>query len=172
MNYLKIYPLTTSDGPGCRVSLYVSGCTFHCKGCHNPESWDFCVGEPFTDEIKSTILNLCSLPYIKGLSILGGEPLHFKNKETLLSLLKEFKSKYPNKDVWMWTGFKKEDLNFENQIFQYIDVLVTEPFILEERDISKLNLWRGSRNQRIIDVNKTKQAGRFIPLEGIPNNIL
>ena len=170
MNYMKIYPITTSDGPGCRTSLYVSGCNFHCEGCHNPEAWDFNAGKEFNSETLNYLLKCVSPEYIKGLSILGGEPLNSKNILVVKNILKIFKTQYPTKDVWVWTGFSYKELDFEDEIFKYIDVLITEPFKIRERDITKNNLWRGSRNQRVLDIKKTLQNKYFVGLDNVPNN--
>jgi len=178
MNYQTIYKCATSDGPGVRVSLYVSGCRNHCKGCHNPESWDFGGGIPYTDDTKKEVLDLCSRSYIRGLTICGGEPMEPENQEVLVSLLEEFHDLYPNKDVWCFTGYEFADLlpggrkhtKYTDKMLQLIDAMIVGPFVLEQRDITADNLWRGSRNQRVIDVSASLNSGQLVMLRGIPNN--
>ena len=105
MRYNKIREMDISDGEGVRVSLFVQGCEFHCKNCFNPETWNFKGGKEFTTETLNTLLELCDKDYIKGLSILGGEPMHPNNRETVVDIMRAFKYKFPNKDIWMWTGY-------------------------------------------------------------------
>lgn len=176
MNYLTIYKDSISDGPGFRVSLYISGCRNHCPGCHNPESWDFKAGKKFDNSIIKEILGFCTKNYIKGLTIAGGEPFEEENQKELLLLVKAFKEQLPEKDIWCYTGYEFEDLKtkkrteYTDTLLSYIDVLVVGPFILSERDISDDNRWRGSRNQRVLDLPKTLETGKIIYLENIPNN--
>lgn len=157
MNYNKIRKMDISNGPGVRVSLFVQGCTFNCKNCFNPETHDFNEGNKFSLIQVNQILSLCKPDYIRGLSILGGEPLHPKNTEDVTTLCKYFKQEYPFKTIWVWSGFKFEDLvkRENNEIFNYIDVLIDGQFIEELYDPSLL--YRGSSNQRVIDVQKTLQ---------------
>ncbi len=152
MRYNKIRKMDISNGPGVRVAVFFQGCSFHCKNCFNPDTWDFQGGQEFTDEVINHILDLCSPNHITGLSILGGEPMHPKNIKGTIKLSRLFKEKYPNKTIWCWTGFKFEDIN-DKEIFNYIDVLVDGQFKEEEFD-SKLK-YRGSKNQRVIDIKKT-----------------
>lgn len=186
MNYLTIYPTTIADGPGVRVSIYVSGCHFHCKGCHNPESWNFNAGQEFTDETLETLFNYCNHDYIRGLSILGGEPLNKNNRSVVRDIIVDFKRRFPNKDLWIWTGYEYNDLTAEltalgqapfKQAFYTLlnilsntDVLVVGQFLLDKRDITKNNLYRGSTNQRVIDVKKSLETNSCVYLDGIPNN--
>ena len=114
MRYNKIREMDISDGEGVRVSLFVQGCEFHCKGCFNPETWNFEGGKEFTTDTLNTLLELCDKEYIKGLSILGGEPMHPNNRETVVDIMRAFKYKFPNKDIWMWTGYTLEKLLSEN----------------------------------------------------------
>ena len=114
MRYNKIREMDISDGEGIRVSLFVQGCEFHCKGCFNPETWNFEGGKEFTTETLNTLLELCDKEYIKGLSILGGEPMHPNNRETVVDIMRAFKFKFPKKDIWMWTGYTLEKLLSEN----------------------------------------------------------
>lgn len=153
MNYATIKPVDIANGDGVRVSLFVSGCTHHCKGCFNEVAWDFNYGYPFTDDIERDILNLCDRFYIRGLSVLGGEPLDPHNVERLLVLCRNFKLIYPDKTIWLYTGYKWEDVK-HLEIMNYIDVLVDGRFVQELRDL-RLK-FRGSSNQRIIDVQMSR----------------
>lgn len=163
MKYAKIRKMDISNGEGVRVSLFVQGCSFHCKNCFNPETWDFNDGKDFTTVEVDKIIKLCNKDYIAGLSILGGEPLHPNNIESVSMLCEYFKFKYPNKTIWLWSGFKYEDiLTRENNydIFNYIDVLVDGQF---EEDKKNLTLkWRGSSNQRVIDCKKSLLENKII----------
>lgn len=178
MNYLTIYKDCISDGPGVRVSLYVSGCRNHCQGCHNPESWDFCAGSEFTKEVEDEIIGECTRTYVKGLTLCGGDPCEPENQKALVKFLEKFRSKCIGKDVWLYTGYELSDLlpsgkkyiDCTDEFLSYIDVAVVGPFILSERDISDANRWRGSRNQRVLDLQKSLEAGKPIMLGGIPNN--
>ena len=148
------------NGTGIRLSIYVSGCLNHCKGCFNPESWDFCNGKPLTDATVSFILNELSNEYYSGVTILGGDPYELQNQPDVLQLLTQIKEKYPEKSVWMYTGYiYDEDLQpggkrfisgVTDKLLSLVDILVDGPFILEARDVSLA--FRGSMNQRIIDV--------------------
>ena len=162
MRYHKIRKMDISNGPGVRVSVFMQGCTFHCKNCFNPETHDFKGGEEFTFQTIEKVLKLCEFDYIVGLSILGGEPLHPKNIEGTTALAKAFKEKYPDKTLWIWTGFLIEDLN-EKEILNYIDVLVDGRF--EQKLSSPMLKWKGSSNQRVIDVQKSLLANQVITYE-------
>ena len=157
--YNKIRKMDISNGPGVRVSIFMQGCIFHCEGCFNPETWDFKCGNEFTDETIEEVLRLCEPDHIKGLSILGGEPMHPKNIEATTKLAKEFKSKYPNKTIWSWTGFTFEDIK-DKEVFKYIDVLIDGQFKIELRNPNLR--WKGSSNQRVIDVQKSLKKGEVI----------
>jgi anaerobic ribonucleoside-triphosphate reductase activating protein len=162
MNYAKINTHDVANGPGVRVSLFVSGCEHRCPGCFNPETWDFGYGEEFTDEKLDEILEAGKPDYIKGLSILGGEPLHDENIGYTMLLSVLWKSRYPDKPVWAYTGYRWEDIDkfYRDVVIPQFDVLVDGPFIEAEKD---LNLrFRGSRNQRIIDVKKTRETGKVV----------
>lgn len=162
MNYNKIRKLDISNGPGIRVSIFVQGCTFNCKNCFNPETHDFKGGKEFTTEEMERIINLCSKEYIRGLSILGGEPLHPKNLEGTTMIAEYFKYKLPEKDLWVWTGFKYEDLK-DNKIMEYIDVLVDGQF---EEELKDMRLkYSGSSNQRVIDIQKTRRYNKIYEIE-------
>lgn len=155
MHYSKINPVDIANGPGCRVSLFVSGCTRHCPGCFNSEAWPFDAGEPYTKEVEDHILQLLEQPHIKGLSILGGEPLEDANWQTVGKLCETVKERFSEKTIWLYTGGSWEDaLNYP--LIHFIDVLVDGAFIEAERDISLR--FRGSKNQRIIDVRNLWQT--------------
>ncbi len=162
MRYSKIRKMDIADGPGVRVSVFLQGCTFHCKECFNPETWDFKGGKEFNDEVIEEILELCDKEYIVGLSILGGEPMHPKNIEGTIKLAKSFKEKFPNKTIWSWTGFLIENI-VNKEILNYLDVLVDGQFQRELRD-PRLK-WRGSSNQRVIDVQKTLKKEKIVLYE-------
>ncbi len=162
MNYATIKYHDVANGPGVRVSLFVSGCTHHCKGCFNPETWDFGYGQPFTEEVAEQILSGCDHSYIRGLSLLGGEPFEPDNQKALLPLLHAFRERFPDKNVWCYTGYDYEreilagkvgEWSVTREMLQLIDVLVDGEFHLEEKDLSLR--FRGSSNQRIIDVPKS-----------------
>jgi anaerobic ribonucleoside-triphosphate reductase activating protein len=169
MKYLSLNKSDICNGPGVRVSLFVSGCTHRCKGCHNPDGWSFDNGTKYTSEIESEILDAVAKPYIKGLSLLGGEPFDQPDLEELVSLVRKAKMYYPEKDIWIWTGYEFDQIR-TSPLTKYIDVAVTGRFILEQRDISSHNIYRGSLNQRVIDVQSSLNNGRTIGLTGIPNN--
>ena len=149
MNYGKIKKVDIANGPGVRVSLFVSGCRNHCPGCFNPETWDFGYGEPFTKTTEKEIMKALRPSWIQGLSILGGEPMEPENQKALLPLLRRIRVMQPDKDVWLYTGYRYEDIA-DAEILTWIDVLVDGPYVEAEKDISLA--FRGSRNQRIIRV--------------------
>lgn len=158
--YNKIRKMDISNGPGVRVSVFMQGCTFNCKNCFNPETHDFNGGKEFTDDTINEILNLCNNSYIVGLSILGGEPLHNKNIEASTKLAKAFKEKYPDKSVWIWTGFNFEDYVMDKEITKYADFIVDGQF--EEDNKNPKLLYSGSSNQRFINVKKTMKKGKVV----------
>ena len=168
MRILDIKKCVISDGPGIRLSIYCSGCDLHCKGCHNQNSWDFNQGIDYK-ELLDEIISELSKDYYKGITFCGGEPLNLKNIDGFLEIAKLVKEKLPNKDIWCYTGYEWEQVK-DLEIMQYIDVAVVGPFILEQRDISDDNRWRGSRNQRVIEVKKSLEQNKKVFLEGIPNN--
>ena len=159
MRYNKIRKMDIANGPGVRVSVFFQGCEFHCKGCFNKDTWDFCGGKEFTDETINKILELCEPDYIVGLSMLGGEPMHPKNIEGTTKLAKAFKEKYPNKTLWSWTGFTFEGLK-DKEVMNYLDVLIDGQF-KEELFNPKLK-WKGSSNQRVIDIKKTLKKNEIV----------
>ena len=158
MRYNKIRKMDISNGPGVRVSIFMQGCSFHCKDCFNEETWDFNGGKEYTDETINRVLELCDKEYIVGLSILGGEPVHPKNIEGTTKLAKSFKEKFPNKNIWMWTGFLFENIK-DNELLNYIDVLIDGQFKTELFDPTLR--WRGSSNQRVIDVKKSLKNNKI-----------
>ena len=161
MRYNKIRKMDISNGPGVRVSIFMQGCAFHCKNCFNPETWDFSAGQEFTDDTVNQVLDLCSLDHIEGLSILGGEPLHPNNIEGSTKLAKAFKEKYPNKNLWVWSGFPFEQMK-DKEIMNYVDTLVDGQFVDELRNPTLE--WRGSSNQRVIDVQKSLKTNDLVRL--------
>lgn len=159
MRYNKIRKMDISNGPGIRVSIFMQGCSFHCKDCFNSETWDFKAGKEFNDEIINKVLDLASLPHIVGLSILGGEPMHPNNREGTIKLAKAFKKRYPNKDIWVWSGYLFDELK-DIEGLSYIDTLVDGRFVLEQANPTLK--FRGSSNQRVIDVKKSLKARNVV----------
>ena len=158
MKYNRIRKMDISNGPGVRVSIFMQGCEFHCTDCFNPETWDFKCGNEFTDETINEVLNLCDYDHITGLTILGGEPMHPINIEGTTKLAKLFKEKFPDKNLWVWTGFLYEGIK-DKEVFKYIDVLVDGQFKTEL--FSPKLRWRGSSNQRVIDIKETIKNGEI-----------
>lgn len=163
MRYNIIRKMDISNGPGVRVSIFTQGCSMHCKNCFNPETWDFAGGKEFTDETAAKILSLCEPEYIKGLSILGGEPLHPVNIEGTQRLAQAFKARFPSKSLWVWTGFLFEKELKDKEIMKYIDVLVDGPYVDEL--CSPLLKWKGSSNQRVIDVQSSLKENKVVIME-------
>ncbi len=169
MYYGDIKNCDIANGPGVRVSLFVSGCTNHCENCFQPQTWDFCYGQPFTEETEEKILSLLAPAYIKGLTLLGGEPFEPKNQAVLLPFVRRVREKYPGKSVWAFSGFTYEELcdphsyprcDFTDELLSNIDVLVDGRYIERLRNISLR--FRGSKNQRLIDLAKTRQEGKVV----------
>ena len=158
MRYNLIRKMDISNGPGVRVSIFMQGCSFHCKNCFNKETWDFEGGQEFTDETIDKVIDLCNKPEVKGLSILGGEPMHPTNIEGTTKLAKAFKEKYPEKNIWAWTGFKYEDIK-DKDVFNYVDVLVDGQYKDELHDPTLK--WKGSSNQRVIDIKESKKENKI-----------
>ena len=151
MNYAEIKKVDIANGPGVRVSLFVSGCRNHCKGCFNPETWDFDYGRPFTRATEDEIIKALRPSWIQGLSILGGEPTEEENAAVLIPFLKRVRAVLPDKDIWLYSGYTYEALR-DKEILTLADVLVDGPFLLEQKDAGLA--FRGSRNQRIIDLRE------------------
>jgi anaerobic ribonucleoside-triphosphate reductase activating protein len=162
MRYNQIRKMDISNGPGVRVSIFFQGCHFHCKDCFNSETWDFNLGKEFNDKIIDEIINISNKEYLAGLSILGGEPLHPINIEGTIKLAKRFKEVYPNKTIWLWSGYLYEDI-VNKDILNYIDVLVDGNFKTEL--FSPKLKWKGSANQRVIDVKKTLENNKIVLFE-------
>lgn len=169
MNYMKIEKASISNGLGFRVVLFCAGCTLKCKGCFNPESWDFNAGKPFDDQAKKFLFEQLGKPYIKGITFSGGHSIERKNGCDIFGLIKEIKTKFPDKDIWLYTGlqlsmddFKPNylDMVVSDEIFKMCDVVVDGPYIEEQRDITLP--FRGSKNQRLIDVKETLKQGEII----------
>ncbi|MCD8052378.1 MAG: anaerobic ribonucleoside-triphosphate reductase activating protein [Clostridiales bacterium] len=173
MNYAAIKTHDIANGPGVRVSLFVSGCTHHCEGCFNPETWDFHYGQPYTAKTEQEILDACDKPYIRGLSLLGGEPFEPANQKALLPLLRRFRERFPDKTVWCYSGYNYEldmltgqvgDWSVTKEMLSLLDVLVDGEFVLDQKD---LNLrFRGSANQRIIDVPRSLEHDQVLWWDG------
>lgn len=167
MNYAAIKTHDISNGPGVRVSLFVSGCTHHCKGCFNSETWDFAYGDPFTEEVEERILQALAPEYIRGLSLLGGEPFELPNQKTVLSFLHKVRARYPEKSIWCYSGYRMDEellgaspvhTREAEEILRLIDVLVDGEFVEERKDMKNIR-FRGSANQRIIDVRESLKTG-------------
>lgn len=172
MNYATIKNCDIANGPGVRVSLFVSGCTHRCKGCFNEVAWDFNYGQPFTQETVNLILEMLRPDYIKGLTLLGGEPFEPQNQGAIVGLLRQVKGKYPDKSIWAFSGYlfdrdilpgKLGDPEITREFLSYLDVLVDGPFIESKKNLSLR--FRGSENQRLIDVQRSINEGSVISWE-------
>ena len=166
MNYAAIKNCDIANGPGVRVSLFVSGCTHRCPGCFNEVAWDFAYGHPFTQETVESILDMLRPSYIRGLTLLGGEPFEPRNQGAVVDLLRQVKKQYPEKSIWAFTGFLFDrdilsgKLGDTEEYLSYLDVLVDGPFVQERKNLSLR--FRGSENQRIIDVPASLAAGKIV----------
>lgn len=169
MNYAAIKNCDIANGPGVRVSLFVSGCTHHCKGCFNQVAWDFDYGLPFTQQTVDSLLDMLSPAHIKGVTILGGEPFEPENQPAVLEFLRQMKRRHPAKSVWVFSGYlydkdilsgKLGPWEITREYLSYIDVLVDGPFILEKKDLTLR--FRGSSNQRIIDIPASLAKGETV----------
>ncbi len=163
MRYNKIRKMDIANGPGIRVSIFMQGCAFNCKNCFNKETHDFKGGEEFTDETISEVLKLCDNENVEGLSILGGEPMHPNNIEGTTKLAKAFKQKYPNKNLWAWSGFKFDEYLKDKEVANYLDVLVDGQYVDEKRNPTLK--WKGSENQRVINVQESLRKNKVITFE-------
>ena len=166
MNYGEIKKYDIADGEGVRVSLFVSGCTHHCKGCFNAETWDFNFGKPFTQDTENELLEALEPAYITGLTLLGGEPFEPANQQALLPFIRKFKEMFPGKTIWCYTGYTLEtDLlsesrarcEYTDEMLSYIDVLVDGEFVQDLKDIRLI--FRGSSNQRVLRLQETLEKG-------------
>lgn len=181
MNYHKIEKTSIANGPGVRVVLWVSGCSLHCRECHNPETWDINSGKLFDEDAKKELFDALDKPYIQGITFSGGHPLETENVENILKLCEEVRKKYPEKDIWLYTGYNFDCLlplcfeitesmfipNYDSSLLGQIaaiinrcDVIVDGPYVSELKDITLR--FRGSSNQRVIDVKKTISSGEIV----------
>lgn len=170
MNYGEIKKNDIANGEGVRTSLFVSGCRHHCKNCFNEQTWDFSFGVPFTEKTMEEIFDSCSPAWVNGLSLLGGEPFEPENQKVLLPFLIMFKEKFPNKDIWCYSGFTFEEItgkiksraytDISTEMLSLIDILVDGRFVEEKKDISLV--FRGSSNQRVIDIKKSLKENEII----------
>ena len=168
MNYEKVDKCSVSNGAGVRTVLWVSGCDIHCRNCHNQQTWDFNSGIPFTEDTMQEILYDLSKPYIKGCTLSGGHPLDPHNAPKVLEIVKRVKMVFPNKDIWIYSGYEWENIIKDEtlrEILKYTDVLVDGAYVDELRDISLP--FRGSSNQRIIDVPKSLEQNKVILWEEV-----
>lgn len=168
MNYCEIKNCDIANGPGVRITLFVSGCRNHCPGCFQPETWDFSFGNPFDEGTQKRLIKMLEPSYIRGITVLGGEPFEPENQSALLGLLSEIRRRFPGKDVWIFTGFTWEELHspdcrafteFTEELINAADVIVDGRFVEEKKNI-RLR-FRGSENQRLIDVKRTRSDGRI-----------
>lgn len=171
MYYGALKKTDIANGPGVRVSLFVSGCTHHCKECFNPETWDFTYGEEYTDKVTAEILEALEPDYIRGITILGGEPFEPANQRELLPLYHAIRDRYPKKNIWVYSGYtldrelwqeSRARIDITDEILSMLDVLVDGEFVLEQKNISLK--FRGSENQRIIDLRKSLAAREVVVL--------
>lgn len=170
MNYGEIKKNDIANGEGVRTSLFVSGCRHHCKNCFNQSTWDFSFGELFTEKTMEDIFSSCEPDWVNGLSLLGGEPFEPENQKVLLPFLIMFREKFPNKNIWCYSGFTFEEItgkeksraytDISKEMLGLIDILVDGRFVEEKKDISLV--FRGSSNQRIIDVKKSLKENKII----------
>lgn len=172
MKYAQLKKRDVANGPGVRVSLFVSGCTHHCKGCFNPETWDFDYGNIFDEKIQDEIISLMEPSYIRGLTVLGGEPMEKPNQKALLPFIEKVREQYPEKDIWFYTGYTFETdftgngravCEKTDKLLSLIDVLVDGEFIEEKKNL-RLH-FRGSENQRIIDVKQSLLSGKTVLMD-------
>ena len=176
MNYHKIEKTSVANGDGIRVVLWVSGCSIHCMGCHNPETWDINSGKLFNKEAKKELFDALDKPYIQGITFSGGHPLENNNVEDIYLLMKEIREKFPEKDVWLYTGYIWEQIfqtvcldmfnvnnMYRRSVVEMCDVIVDGPYIEAQRDITLK--FRGSKNQRLIDVKETLKQSKIITIQ-------
>lgn len=168
MNYATIKPVDVANGPGVRVSLFVSGCEHHCRDCFNQEAWDFGYGEPFTDEVQERILKMLEPGHIAGLTLLGGEPMHPRNQGALLPFVRKVRETFPEKDIWCFSGYEfdsellpmAKESRITMDLLKLFDVLVDGRFVLEKRNLCLK--FRGSENQCVLDMPASLKAGHGV----------
>ncbi len=169
MNYAEIKYCDIANGLGCRTVLFVSGCRNHCKGCFQPQTWDFAYGKPFDEEVQQKILESLGPGYIQGLTLLGGEAFEPENQKVLLPFVRRVRKELPEKDIWAYTGYVydrdlvpggRKHTEDTDELLSLIDILVDGPFIEEQKDI--MLKFRGSANQRVIDMNSTREQGEMV----------
>ena len=169
MHYGNIKQYDIADGLGCRTTLFVSGCTNHCKNCFQPETWDFLFGKPYTEETENQLMEYLADENIQGLTLLGGEPFEPENQRVLVTLLRRVRKELPEKDIWSYTGFvydkdllegQRKHCEVTDEMLSMLDVLVDGPFIEEKKNI--MLKFRGSENQRVIDMKKTLETGSVV----------
>ena len=175
MNYANIKYYDIANGPGVRTSVFVSGCRHHCPGCFNAVAWDFAYGQPFDKTVRNEVFASCQPDYIAGLSLLGGEPFEPENQRALVPFLRRVRARFPEKDIWAYSGFTLDkELTVDgahprcevtDEMLSLIDILVDGRYVDAQRNISLR--FRGSENQRIIDMNRTRAAGRIVLWEGM-----
>lgn len=162
MNFCKISHWDTANGVGIGLVLWVSGCPHHCEGCHNYSTWDASVGQEFTKSTMEDLIKWLSHPHVNRITLSGGDPLAVYNRATILSVVKEIKTRLPNKKIWCYTGYNWDDVK-DLMLLKYVDILVDGKFIQEQKDVSLR--WCGSRNQRVIDVQKSLMENQVVLLE-------
>jgi anaerobic ribonucleoside-triphosphate reductase activating protein len=169
MNYAGIKYCDVANGPGCRTVLFVSGCRNACRGCFQPQTWDFCYGEPFDEAVQKKVLASLEPDYVQGITLLGGEPFEEENQDALLPFIRTLRQQYPKKDIWAFTGYVYDTDLVEGgrkytqdtgELLSLIDVLVDGPFREEQKDL--MLKFRGSSNQRVIDLKKTLEQGKLV----------
>ena len=168
MNYIKISKCDIANGTGVRVVLWIAGCSHKCNGCHNPNTWDYNAGKIFDKDAKNELFDALSKEYVDGITFSGGDPLNEHNIITVLTLVKSIKDKFPNKTIWLYTGYTWEqimngsdnNMKIRKNIINLLDILVDGPFEIDKKDITLL--WKGSSNQRVIDVQKTLKEDRIV----------
>lgn len=176
MNYHKIEKTSIANGTGIRVVLWCSGCRVYCENCHNPQTWDFNSGKPFDDAAKRELFEALDKPYIQGITFSGGHPLEDENVETVLLLIRDIKQRFPDKDIWLYTGYTMESIFpvvrpdvfsiedvYRQLIVELCDIVVDGPYIEEQCDITLA--FRGSKNQRLIDVKETLKQHKIITIQ-------
>ena len=172
MNYSEIKYFDIANGTGVRTTLFVSGCRNHCEGCFQPDTWNFQNGKSFTREIEDEIISSMNSEFVSGLTLLGGDPFEEENQEGLIGFMRRFKTECPGKDVWAFTGYLLEDLleggrkhtDVTDELLSYVDILVDGPFVLSKKNITLT--FRGSENQRLIDMNAFRQTGEIVTILG------